>query len=60
MLIGRTPSIKTSEITDEPLYWSRREFIRTAGSGAAAALLPFDRLPHGLLPRPGEDKLTPW
>ena len=60
MLIRRTPSIKTSEITNESLYWSRREFIRTAGSGAAAALLPFDRLRHGVLPRPDEDKLTPW
>ncbi len=60
MLTRRTPSIKTSEITDEPLYWSRREFIRTAGSGAAAALLPLDRLPHDLHSRPGEDKLTPW
>jgi methionine sulfoxide reductase catalytic subunit len=60
MLIRRTPSIQTSEITAEPLYWSRREFIRTAGSGAAAALLPFDRLTHDLLPRPDDDKLTPW
>jgi sulfoxide reductase catalytic subunit YedY len=60
MLIRRTRSIKTSEITDEPLYWNRREFIRTAGSGAAAAVLPFDRLPHDLLQRPEEDKLTPW
>jgi sulfoxide reductase catalytic subunit YedY len=60
VLIRRTPSIKTSEITDEPLYWTRREFIRTAGSGAAAAVLPFDRLPHDLLERPNEDNLTPW
>jgi methionine sulfoxide reductase catalytic subunit len=60
MLIRRTPPIRTSEITDEPLYWSRREFIRTAGSGAAAALLPIDHIPNGLLPRADEDKLTPW
>ena len=60
MLIGRTPSIKTSEITDEPLYWGRREFIRTAGAAAAAALLPLDPLQHGLLATPDEDKLTPW
>lgn len=59
MLIRRPPSIKTSEITDEPLYWSRREFIRTAGSGAAVALLPFDSLPH-LPRRAGDDELTPW
>jgi len=60
VLIRRTPSIKTSEITDEPLYWTRREFIQTAGSSAAAAVLPFDRLPHDLLQRPEEDNLTPW
>jgi len=60
VLIRRTPSIKTSEITDEPLYWTRREFIQTAGSSAAAAVLPFDRLPHDLLERPNEDNLTPW
>ncbi len=60
MLIRRAPSIKTSEITDEPLYWSRREFMRTAGAGAAVALLPFDRLPTGLLSGRDEDKLTPW
>ena len=59
-LIRRAPTIRTSEITDEALYWSRREFIRTAGSAAAAALLPFDRLPHHLLPPLAEDKLTPW
>ena len=60
MLIRRAPSIQTSEITDEPLYWSRRQFIQTAGTGAAAALLPFDRLSHGLRPRADEDELTPW
>ncbi|HXW08870.1 MAG TPA: protein-methionine-sulfoxide reductase catalytic subunit MsrP [Vicinamibacterales bacterium] len=37
MLIRRSPPIRSSEITDERLYWSRREFIRTAGSAAAAA-----------------------
>jgi methionine sulfoxide reductase catalytic subunit len=60
MLIRRAPSIHPSEITDEPLYRGRREFIRTAGSVAAAALLPFDGLPHDLLTRADEDKLTPW
>jgi sulfoxide reductase catalytic subunit YedY len=60
MLIRRPPSIPTSEITDERLYWSRREFILAAGAGAVAAALPLERLP-GLAPRRGdEDKLTPW
>jgi sulfoxide reductase catalytic subunit YedY len=59
MLIRRAPSIPTSEITDDRLYWSRREFIRTAGAGAVAAGLPLDRLAT-LGRRPDEDKLTPW
>ena len=58
MLIRRPPSIPTSEITDERLYWSRRRFIQAAGAGAMAAALPFDRL-HPLS-RLGEDELTPW
>jgi sulfoxide reductase catalytic subunit YedY len=60
MLIRRAPTVKLSEITDEPLYWRRRDFIRTAGTGAALTLLPFDRLPARLLSRRDEDKLTPW
>ena len=60
MLIRRPPLLPTSEITDERLYWSRREFIRAAGAGAVAAALPLDRL-AGFGPRSGdEDKLTPW
>jgi sulfoxide reductase catalytic subunit YedY len=60
MLIRRAPSLHTSEITDERLYWSRREFIRAAGAGAVAAALPLDRLP-GMAPAASdEDKLTPW
>jgi sulfoxide reductase catalytic subunit YedY len=59
MLIRRPPSIPTSEITAERLYWSRREFIRAAGAGAVAAALPLERLP-GLGSRPDDDKLTPW
>ena len=35
MLIRRPPDIAAAEITDERLYWSRREFLRTAGLGAA-------------------------
>ena len=60
MLIRRPPPIPTSEVTDERLYWGRREFIRAAGAGAVAAALPLDRLPA--LGRAGgdDDKLTPW
>jgi sulfoxide reductase catalytic subunit YedY len=59
MLIRRPPSLPTSEITDERLYWSRREFIRAAGAGAVGAALPLERLP-ALGAGSDEDKLTPW
>ena len=36
MLIRRPPDLPSSEITDESLYWNRREFIKAAGLGAAA------------------------
>jgi sulfoxide reductase catalytic subunit YedY len=39
MLIRRTPDIRSSEITDERLYLRRREFMRLAGSAAAAAVV---------------------
>ncbi len=60
MLIRRAPSIQTAEITEESLYWSRREFIQAAGSGAVASLLPFGGVPDGLMPGADDDKLTPW
>jgi sulfoxide reductase catalytic subunit YedY len=37
MLIKRPADIRSSEITDEKLYWNRREFIRGAGLAAGAA-----------------------
>ncbi|MFL5460874.1 MAG: twin-arginine translocation signal domain-containing protein, partial [Gemmatimonadales bacterium] len=41
MLITHPPDIPTSEITHEALYWNRREFLKAAGLGVAAAgLLP--------------------
>jgi sulfoxide reductase catalytic subunit YedY len=59
MLIRRPTDIPASEITDESLFWNRREFLKTAGIGLAAA--------GGLIPtltrrRPGfdDDKLTPY
>jgi sulfoxide reductase catalytic subunit YedY len=59
MLIRRPPEIPVSEITDESLYWSRREFLKAAGFGAAAmgGLLPLS----GRLPGTSDDeKLTPY
>ena len=59
MLIRGAPSIPTSEITNERLYWSRREFIWAAGAGAMAVAVPLDRLPAAVRPFE-DDKLTPW
>jgi methionine sulfoxide reductase catalytic subunit len=59
MLIRRPPDLLSSEITDESLFWNRREFIAAAGLGAAAVggLLPLRNL---LAPRSADEKLTPW
>jgi sulfoxide reductase catalytic subunit YedY len=38
MLIGRPDDIASSEITDETLYWSRREWLAAAGLGMTAFL----------------------
>jgi sulfoxide reductase catalytic subunit YedY len=37
MLIRRPPDIPSSEITDESLYYNRRDFIKTAAGAAVAA-----------------------
>jgi len=66
MLIGRPIDVKSSEITPEPLYVNRREWLATAG--AAAGLSAFGPAvqaqdpqpvgkPFGLQP---DDKPTPW
>jgi sulfoxide reductase catalytic subunit YedY len=58
MLIRRPPDIPTSEITDESVYWNRREFLQAAGIAAAGV--------GGLLPTAltrlsrGDEKLTPY
>src|SRR5215204_5301676 len=59
MLIRRSPETSASEITDEPLFWKRRDFIKAAGLGAAAVggLLPLRRTRPSLA---DDDKLTPW
>jgi methionine sulfoxide reductase catalytic subunit len=58
MLIRRAPDIPSSEITDESLFWNRREFLKAAGLGVAAAgILP--RLP-GIGVSRDDDKLTPY
>jgi sulfoxide reductase catalytic subunit YedY len=58
MLIRRPPDIPTREITDESLFWNRREFLKAAGIGVAAAtILP--RIPRSVF-RADDDKLTPY
>jgi sulfoxide reductase catalytic subunit YedY len=64
MLIRRPPDIQTREITDERLYWSRRQWLASVGVGVAgAALLPGFAAACGRPgPGPGQDdeKLTPF
>ena len=59
MLIRHRPDIPVSEITDESLFWNRRDFLKAAGLGAAAVggLLP---LRTGVPGFSDEEKLTPW
>ena len=60
MLIRKAPDIKSSEITPEHLFWSRREFIAAAGGAALAVLSPRPPLPEGEGEQGGEDKLTSY
>src|SRR5262245_46926972 len=39
MLIRKAPDLRYSEITPEPLYVERREFLRAASAGAIGALV---------------------
>ena len=61
MLIQRPPDIPASEITDERLFWNRREFLKLAGVGMAA-MGSARLLPRGsvLWSRSDDDKLTPY
>ena len=63
MRILNVPDIRSSEITDERLYWSRREFVgATAGALVAGALPRFagagSRVPGA--GRQSDEKLTPY
>ncbi len=59
MLIRRPPDIPSSEITPEPLYLGRREFI--AATGLIAGSLTFPRAARAVAARAQEreDRLTP-
>lgn len=64
MLIRRPPDLRTADITDERLYWNRREFLRAAGFGAAGVGAALGGvLPPAVLGRRSgadEDELTPY
>jgi len=68
MLIRRPPDIRASEITDERLYRTRREFIRTTSGAIAAGVLPPALLAacgggkdaHAAAAPGADDKLTPF
>jgi len=60
MLIRRPSDIPAREITPEPLYLARRDFLKAAGIGLAAVggLLPgFQSRVLAMLP---QDELTPY
>jgi methionine sulfoxide reductase catalytic subunit len=58
MLIRRGPNIKSSEITPERLYVTRRDFIGATAAGALAVSMPGALIPRGR--GPGQDELTPF
>jgi sulfoxide reductase catalytic subunit YedY len=68
MLIRRPPDIRASEITDERLYRTRREFIRTTSGAIAAGVLSPALLAacgagkdaHAAEASAADDKLTPF
>jgi sulfoxide reductase catalytic subunit YedY len=57
MLIRRAQDIKSSEITEESLYWSRRNFIGASAGAALAALIP---VAPSLTRTRQDEKLTPY
>ncbi len=61
MLITRPPDIPSSEITDERLYITRRDFLKAAGLAGVALGELVPTSPFGFPRRFGDDdKLTPW
>ncbi len=58
MLIRRPPDVRSSEITSEAQYQTRREWLKATGLLAAGLVVP-PRLP-GSAPGPDDDKPTPF
>jgi methionine sulfoxide reductase catalytic subunit len=59
-LIRRPPDIRSSEITDEGLYWNRRAFLEAAGISVAATMLPRVARAAGTARAPDDDTPTPY
>lgn len=59
MLFRRPLDLPSSEITDESLFWNRRDFLEAAGIGAAA-VSGFLSCPSRLSSNRGDDRLTPY
>ena len=57
MLIRRAQDIKSSEITEESLYWDRRKFIGASAGAALAALIP---VAPSLMRTRQDEKLTSY
>ena len=56
MLIGKSSDIKPREITDERLFWGRREWLASVGAGMAGLALPSIACAQAK----ETDKLTPY
>jgi len=59
MLIGRGGALPEREVTDERVYWNRREFLGAAGAAALTTMLP-GTLGACALGQPPGDKLNSW
>ena len=60
MLIRRPLDIPSSDITDESLFWNRREFLKAAGLSAAALSAGVPMLRAKATGSGDDDKLTPY
>src|SRR5687768_3685227 len=56
MLIRKAPDLKSIEITDERLFWGRREWLASVGAGVAGLALPAIACAQ----TKETDKLTPY
>src|SRR5439155_14708291 len=59
MLIRRPPDLRFAEITEEKLFWGRREWLASVGLGVAGLALG-SRPALCAPPRQTADKLTPY